>query len=134
MLLPTGDAAEWPKLAMGLKGNRKTRYIVAKMGTDSGKVFYSINGGRTWLRIPGPIEPASYKEWTNLVSVHPLNSKRMIAGSVRMSCTIDRFTWTPTTGSSSTTRSTRTSSTSRPMAAFIVPTMAAATGCCAASA
>ena len=36
VLLPTGDVAEWPRLAMGLKGNHKTRYIVAKMGTDSG--------------------------------------------------------------------------------------------------
>ena len=35
VLLPSGDAVKWPKLAMGLKGNHKTRYIVAKMGADS---------------------------------------------------------------------------------------------------
>ena len=36
-----------------------------------------------------------------LVSVHPLNLKRMIAGSVRMLCTLNRFIGNPTTGTHS---------------------------------
>lgn len=100
-VLPTGDAVEWPKLAMGWKGNHKTKYLVAKLGKDSGKLFYSTNGANTWLKIPGTIQPASYNEWTNMVSVSPIHSKKMLAGAVGMSRTINRFTWNPTTGTHS---------------------------------
>ncbi|MET0735224.1 MAG: hypothetical protein ABWY55_06235 [Microbacterium sp.] len=101
VLLPTGDAAQWPKLAMGWRGNHKTKYLLTKLGTDSGKLFYSVNGGTSWLRIPGIHQPASYNEWTNMVSVHPTHSKKMLAGAVGMSRTVNRFTWNPTTGTHS---------------------------------
>lgn len=99
--LPTGTAAEWPKLAMGYRGNWKTKFIVAKMGKDSGKIFYSPNGANSWLAIPGTHQPVGYNEWCNMVSVHPTHSKKMLAGSVGLSRTINRFTWNATTGTHS---------------------------------
>ncbi len=98
VVLPTGADAEWPKLAMGYRGNWKTKYIVAKMGEESGKLFYSTNGATSWLRIPGTHQPVRYNEWCNMVSVHPTHSKKMLAASVRMSRTINRFTWNETSG------------------------------------
>lgn len=99
--LPTGNDAEWPKLAMGFRGNHKTKYIVAKLGLESGQIYYSVNGATNWLKIPGTHNPVRYNEWTNMISVHPTHSKKMIAGSVNMSRTINRFTWNPTTGTHS---------------------------------
>lgn len=101
VVLPTGTAAEWPKLAMGWRGNWRTKYIVAKMGADSREIYYSTNGASTWLRIPGAIQAVSYNEWTNMVSVNPVHSKKMLAGGVGMSHTINRFTWNATNGTHS---------------------------------
>lgn len=101
VVLPTGTAAEWPKLAMGYRGNWKTKYIVAKMGTDSGQIYYSSNGGSSWLKVPGTHQAVRYNEWCNMVSVHPTHSKRMLAAGVGMSRTINRITWNPTTGTHS---------------------------------
>ncbi|MEJ7667161.1 MAG: hypothetical protein WKH97_00150 [Casimicrobiaceae bacterium] len=80
--LPTGINAEWIKLAMGLNGAHGPNYLLAKMGTDSGKVYRSTNGGMSFFAFPGTHQPASYNEWTNMVAVNPDNHNVIFAGGV----------------------------------------------------
>ena len=80
--LPTGSAAEWIKLAMGLNGTDGTAFLVAKMGTDSGELYKSNNGGATWSAIAGVHQAVGYNEWTNLVAVDPNNQDVILAGAV----------------------------------------------------
>ena len=100
--LPTGGDAEWIKLAMaGPKANHGTQNIYAKMGKDSGKVYFSFNGGSTWRKLLGTHGAASYNEWTNLIAVHPGFPKKIWAGGVNMDRTKDRVSWNATTGTHS---------------------------------
>jgi hypothetical protein len=80
--LPTGSAADWIKIAMGLNGVDGTAFLVAKMGTDSGMMFKSNDAGVSWTSIPGTHQPATYNEWTNMVAVHPSNQNILFAGGV----------------------------------------------------
>ncbi|HKW02139.1 MAG TPA: hypothetical protein VJN96_20120 [Vicinamibacterales bacterium] len=80
--LPTGSAAEWIKLAMGLNGTDGTAFLVAKMGTDSGQLYKSNDAGATWTAIAGTHGAVSYNEWTNLVAVDPNNQNVIFAGAV----------------------------------------------------
>jgi len=99
--LPWGAAAEWIKLSMGQGGSAGTRFIAAKMGLDSGRVFLSTTGGDNWVMVPDVVQPASYNEWTNMISVHPRFSNRILAGAVGLSRTVTSFTFAPTTGTHS---------------------------------
>ena len=83
--IPTGAAADWIKLAMGLNGTNGTDYLLAKMGPDSGTVYRSTNGGTTWSQVATGVQPASYNEWTNVIAVDPNNHNRILAGGVGLS-------------------------------------------------
>ena len=99
--LPWGAAAEWIKLSMGQGGTAGTRFIAAKMGPDSGRVFLSTTGGNNWVMVPDVVQPAGYNEWTNMISVHPRFSNRILAGAVGLSRTTSSFTFDPTSGTHS---------------------------------
>jgi hypothetical protein len=99
--LPWGAAAEWIKLSMGQGGTAGTRFIAAKMGLDSGRVFLSTTGGDNWVMVPDVVQPAGYNEWTNMISVHPRFSNRILAGAVGLSRTTSSFTFDPTSGTHS---------------------------------
>jgi hypothetical protein len=96
--LPWGAAAEWIKLSMGQGGSAGTRFIAAKMGQDSGRVFLSTTGGDNWVMVPDVVQPAGYNEWTNMISVHPRFSNRILAGAVGLSRTVTSYTFDPTSG------------------------------------
>ncbi len=99
--LPWGPAAEWVKLSMGLGGTTGTRFIAAKMGLDSGRVFLSTTAGDNWVMVPDVVQPAGYNEWTNMISVHPRFSNRILAGAVGLSRTVTSYTFDPTSGTHS---------------------------------
>ena len=99
--LPWGPAAEWIKLSMGLGGTTGTRFIAAKMGQDSGRVFLSTTAGDNWVMVPDVVQPAGYNEWTNMISVHPRFSNRILAGAVGLSRTVTSYTFDPTSGTHS---------------------------------
>ncbi len=99
--LPWGAAAEWVKLSMGQGGSVGTRFIAAKMGPDSGRVFLSTTAGDNWVMVPDVVQPAGYNEWTNVISVHPRFSNRILAGAVGLSRTVTSYTFDPTSGTHS---------------------------------
>jgi hypothetical protein len=81
----TGSSADWIKLAMGRNGTGGTNFLLAKMGTDSGSIYRSNDGGTSWTLIASGVEPATYNEWTNVVGVDPNNHNRILAGGVGVS-------------------------------------------------
>jgi photosystem II stability/assembly factor-like uncharacterized protein len=80
--IPTGSAADWIKLAMGLNGTDGTAFLVAKMGTGSGSMYKSSDAGANWTAISGSQEPAPYNTWTNMVAVDPNNQNVIFAGGI----------------------------------------------------
>ena len=99
--LPWGAAAEWIKLSMGRGGTVGTRFIAAKMGQNSGRIFLSTTGGDNWVMVPDVVQPATYNEWTNMISVHPRFSNRILAGAVGLSRTLSSYTFDPVPGTHS---------------------------------
>jgi hypothetical protein len=87
--IPTGSAADWIKLAMGVGGADGTAFLAAKMGTDSGLIFTSSDAGNSWTQLPGTHNPVSYNEWTNLIAVSPSNQDVIFSGSVGFSLSTD---------------------------------------------
>jgi hypothetical protein len=83
--IPTGSAANWIKLAQGHNGTNGTNFLLAKMGTDSGDVYRSSDGGNNWTLLASGVQPASYNEWTNVIAVDPNNHNRILAGGVGVS-------------------------------------------------
>jgi hypothetical protein len=81
----TGSASQWIKLAMGRNGTNGTNFVLAKMGTDSGSIYRSTDGGTSWTLLATGVEPATYNEWTNVIAVDPNNHNRIIAGGVGVS-------------------------------------------------
>jgi len=80
--IPTGFSSDWIKLAMGLNGTNGTSFLVSKMGLDSGQLYKSLDGGLTWISLPGTHQPASYNEWTSMVAVDPGNQDVLFAGGI----------------------------------------------------
>jgi hypothetical protein len=83
--IPTGYAADWIKLAEGRNGTGGTNFLLAKMGTDSGSIYRSTDGGTTWTLLASSVQPATYNEWTNAVAVDPNNHNRILAAGVGLS-------------------------------------------------
>jgi photosystem II stability/assembly factor-like uncharacterized protein len=55
------------------------------MGTDSGDVYRSTNGGSSWSLLGSGIQPATYNEWTNVIAVDPNNHSRILAAGIGVS-------------------------------------------------
>ena len=87
--IPTGNAANWIKLAMGLNGTDGTAFLVAKMGSQSGSLYKSGNAGATWTAIPGSHQAAPYNSWTNMVAVDPNNQNVIFAGGIGLDRSAD---------------------------------------------
>jgi hypothetical protein len=81
----SGASADWIKLAMGRHGTNGTSYLLAKMGSNSGSLYRSTNGGDRWVNLAGGLQPASYNEWTNMIAIDPANHDRLLAGGVGLS-------------------------------------------------
>jgi photosystem II stability/assembly factor-like uncharacterized protein len=99
--IPTGGAAEWIALAIGNNGTGGTNFLIAKLGTDSGDIYKTTNGGTSWSRIAGPVQPVSYNEWTNLCAVNPDNHSILFAGGVGLSRSTNGSTFVGTSGTHS---------------------------------
>lgn len=80
--IPTGSSAEWIKLAMGRDGAGGTNFLLAKMGTDSGEIYKSTDGGASWAKLAGTHNPASYNEWTNMIGVDPSDHDIIHSGGI----------------------------------------------------
>jgi photosystem II stability/assembly factor-like uncharacterized protein len=102
--LPTGNGADWIKLAASEPAGDGSVTLVAKMGTDSGQLFTCrvhvplviqpraprrlpfqpglLDFNTPWHMLPGTHEPASYNEWTDLVAIDPSRHNVIIAGGV----------------------------------------------------
>jgi len=87
--LPTGAEADWIKLAIGRSGAGGTDFIIAKMGLDSGTIYTSSDGGRSFFALAGTHQPASYNEWTSMVEIHPQNHDILYAGGVGLERSTD---------------------------------------------
>jgi photosystem II stability/assembly factor-like uncharacterized protein len=83
--IPTGPEADWIKL----DGADRTTFLVAKMGTQSGLIFKSLDAGNSWTQLPGTHNPASYNTWTNMVAVSPSNQDVIFSGSIGCSRSTD---------------------------------------------
>lgn len=99
--IPTGGSANWIKLAMGRNGTGGTNFLLAKMGTDSGDVYRSTDGGTSWSLVASGVQPASYNEWTNMIAVDPNNHNRILAGGVGVSRSTNGSTFSSVGGSHS---------------------------------
>jgi len=102
--LPTGNGADWIKLATSEAAPNGVVTLAAKMGADSGQVFTRrvhvpivtrpvaktkapvippiFTSDPAWQAVPGAHEPASYNEWTNLVAIDPHRPGVLFAGGV----------------------------------------------------
>lgn len=76
---PTGAAADWVKLAIGVNGAHATNFLVAKR---SGMLYTSIDGGANWTTLAGSHGSASHHTWANLVAVAPDDENIFLAGGV----------------------------------------------------
>ncbi len=98
--LPAGSSAEWIKLAAShyyvpertirIPWLRRVTYLVAKMGTDSGLLFFSVDGGATWGQFAGSHGAVSYNEWTNLLALKEFDPDMIFAGGVGLERSTDR--------------------------------------------
>jgi len=99
--LPTGSTVEWIKLAQGLNGTGGRDVLVAKMGTNSGDIYRTTDGGVSWFRVATGVEGADYNEWTSMIALHPSNNNIMIAGGVGISRATNGTTFTSVGGTHS---------------------------------
>ncbi len=74
---PTGAAADWIRLDIGLNGANGTNFIVAKR---SGTIYTTSDGGATWTTLAGSHGGVSYHAWCNLVAVAPDDQNIILAG------------------------------------------------------
>lgn len=76
---PTGAAADWVKLAIGVSGAHGTNFLVAKR---SGTLYTSTNGGTNWTTLAGSHGSAPHHTWANLVAVAPDDENILLGGGV----------------------------------------------------
>lgn len=74
---PTGAAADWIRLAIGVAGVSGTDFVIAKR---SGTLYITKDGGSTWSTVAGSHGGVSYHAWCNLVAVSPSNEDILLAG------------------------------------------------------
>ncbi|ADD42336.1 WD40/YVTN/BNR-like repeat-containing protein [Stackebrandtia nassauensis] len=87
---PTGAAAQWVKIAMGLGGASGEDFLVCK---SVGTVRVTTDGGDSWTTLPGS-HGAGWTGWCDLVAVSPTNEDVLYAGSVGLERTTDGgVTW-----------------------------------------
>jgi photosystem II stability/assembly factor-like uncharacterized protein len=93
---PSGAAADWIRLAIGVGGASGSNLIVAKR---SGTLYRSTDGGVTWTTLAGTHGDASYHSWCNLLAVARDNDDVILAGGVDLQRTANGgTTWTSPAG------------------------------------
>jgi photosystem II stability/assembly factor-like uncharacterized protein len=74
---PTGAAADWVRLDIGVSGAHGSNFVVAKR---SGTIYTTIDGGDNWETLPGDHGGVSYHRWCNLLAVAPDDESILLAG------------------------------------------------------
>lgn len=87
--LPIDAPAGWIKLAMGLRGRNGTRFLLSKMGHNSGRLFSTTDGGDIWTDMAGGTEdvafaPINFSGWTSMVAVSPEDEQHMFVGAIEL--------------------------------------------------
>ena len=75
---PSGNAAEWPKIATGQGGQHGGAFLVVKVGET---LWQSPDAGATWTMLP-PSGAREFPGWCGLVTVDPDDEHRIFAGGV----------------------------------------------------
>ncbi|MGH1352545.1 MAG: WD40/YVTN/BNR-like repeat-containing protein [Methyloligellaceae bacterium] len=78
--LPSGYAAEWIKLAIGVKGANGSSFLAVKMGDDGRYIYTSKDAGDNWIRKADDVATASFDEWCSVIAVDPNNEDILYAG------------------------------------------------------
>ncbi len=80
--IPTGKAANAPKIALGRHGARGSNFVAVKMD-DS--IYASSDGGENFACIAKmPDNASSMIPWCNMIGVHPMNEKLLIGGGTNL--------------------------------------------------
>lgn len=74
---PTGAAADWMRLDIGVSGASGTNFVIAKR---SGTIYTTSDGGATWTTLAGSHGGVSYHAWCNLLAVAPDDEDIFLAG------------------------------------------------------
>ena len=80
--VPSGEAADWIKLAVGTEEDHTCPRLVAKMGKNSGELYASTDGAESWTQLQPdePLPTVPYNEWTSLVALQPGKPNVIFAG------------------------------------------------------
>ncbi len=97
---PTGAAAGWPKLAIGVRGPNGSNFVIAKLGDKGATTLGTVDGGATW-RFVGGSEGVDYDEWTSFVAIHPHRHNLIFLGGLNLQRATDGFSFSGTTGTHS---------------------------------
>jgi len=88
---PTGAAAQWPKLAIGMSGAHGSNFLLVK---TAGTINRSLDGGATFSVVPGT-HGGFWLGWCDLISVAPDDENVILWGGVNLERTADGgTTWT----------------------------------------
>ena len=97
---PSGAAAGWPKLAVGVRGPNGSSFVIAKLGDKGATTLGTTDGGATWNRISGS-EGVDYDEWTSFVAIHPHRHDLIFLGGLNLQRADDGHSFSQTTGTHS---------------------------------
>lgn len=97
---PSGAAAGWPKLAVGVRGPDGSDLVIAKLGDQGAVTLGTTDGGTTWHRISGS-EGVDYDEWTSFVAIHPHRHDLVFLGGLRLQRATDGHSFSQTSGTHS---------------------------------
>jgi photosystem II stability/assembly factor-like uncharacterized protein len=97
---PTGGAAGWPKLAVGVRGPNGSNFVIAKLGDKGATTLGTVDGGNTWAFLGGS-EGVDYDEWTSFVAIHPHRHDLIFLGGLNLQRAEDGHTFASTTGTHS---------------------------------
>lgn len=79
--LPFGSDAGWIKLAVGVRGAHRSRFLAVKLGPDGSRIFTTIDGGTTWVERAKGVATVTFDEWCSLIAVDPVDENVLYAGA-----------------------------------------------------
>jgi photosystem II stability/assembly factor-like uncharacterized protein len=95
--IPSGEAANAPKIALGRDGSRGSNFVAVKMDDW---IYASADGGERFTQIGEmPDRSSSMIPWCNLIAVHPGDDDILLAGGTNLHRSDDGGrTWTKVGG------------------------------------